>query len=117
VLDRGARKDLEVQPRQFSGRLLHEIGPLTTRRGEIYLELYLNAQDPANQVSLYRRGSWVVPALSDVETFVVEPWTSGFLQGIVIDEMVEPSGRLAYGSGQNREIYAAFSHPLKGSGV
>ena len=83
ILDRGARKDLEVQPRQFSGRLLHEIGPLPTPRGEIYLELYLNAQDPANQVSLYRHGSRVVPALSDLETFAVEPWTSGFLQGIV----------------------------------
>jgi hypothetical protein len=83
ILDRGARKDLEVQPRQFSGRLLHEIGPVTTSRGEIYLEVYLNAQDPANQVSLYRRGSRVVPSLSDLETFAVEPWTSGYLQGLV----------------------------------
>jgi len=83
IVDRGARKDLEVQPRQFSGRLLHEIGSVTTPRGEIYLELYLNAEDTANQVSLYRRGSRVVPSLSDLETFAVEPWTSGYLQGIV----------------------------------
>ena len=83
IVDRGARKDLEVQPRQFSGRLLHEIGSVTTPRGEIYLELYLNAEDAANQVSLYRRGSRVVPSLSDLETFAVEPWTSGYLQGIV----------------------------------
>ncbi|MCX7030574.1 MAG: ATP-binding protein [Spirochaetes bacterium] len=83
ILDRGARKDLEVQPRQFSGRLLHEIGPVTTSRGEIYLEVYLNAQDPANQLSLYRRGSRVVPSLSDLETFAVEPWTSGYFQGLV----------------------------------
>lgn len=83
ILDRAAKKDLEVQPRQFTGRLLHEIGPVSTQRGEIYLELYLNAQDPENRVALYRAGSRVVAALSDLESFGIEPWTSGFLQGLV----------------------------------
>ena len=82
ILDRGAKKDLEVQPREYTGRVLHEIGPVVTPRGEIYLELYLDA-GPGNQVSLFRRGSRVLPSLTELDTFGVEPWTSGYLQGIV----------------------------------
>jgi hypothetical protein len=40
ILDRTAKKDLEVLPRQYAGRLLHEIRSVPSERGEIYLELY-----------------------------------------------------------------------------
>ena len=83
ILDRTSKKDLEVQPRQFAGRLLHEIGSVSSARGEIYIELYLNGQSPENVVSLYRSGTRVVANLAEIDAFNGEPWTSGFLQGMV----------------------------------
>ncbi len=83
ILDRTSKKELEVQPRQFAGRLLHEIGALPSRLGEIYVELYLNSQQPENNVSLYRSGTRVVASLAELDAFNSEPWTSGFLQGMI----------------------------------
>lgn len=39
VIDRQARKEYKVVPRQFSGRLLHQLPPAAAAGGEIYLEL------------------------------------------------------------------------------
>jgi hypothetical protein len=83
IRDRQARKELEVQPRQYSGRLLHEISALQTGQGELYLELYLNAQSPENHVSLFRAGTRVLPSLTELEPFRREPWNSGHLQGMI----------------------------------
>ena len=79
ILDRATKKDLEVQPRQFNGRLLHEIGSAPSPRGEIYLELYLNGQSPDNQVGLFRVGTRVVPSLAELEALNEEPWNGGEL--------------------------------------
>ncbi len=83
IMDRTSKKELEVQPRQFAGRLLHEIGPISSTGGEIYVELYLNSQGPENHVSLYRSGTRVVASLSELDAFNGEPWTSGLLQGMI----------------------------------
>ena len=83
VKDRHSRKEFKVEPRQYTGRLLHQFGARKTRRGEVYLELYLNAFDPANTVSLFRSGTRVLPSLSQLDDFSREPWTSGYLQGMV----------------------------------
>ena len=83
ILDRSAKKELEVQPRQYAGRLLHELGSILSARGEIYLELYLNSQSPDNHVSLFRSGTRVVDSLAEIDPFNVEPWNSGFLQGMI----------------------------------
>jgi len=83
ILDRSARKDLEVQPRQYTGRLLHELGGIPSERGEIYLELYLNSPGPDNHVSLFRSGTRVVSTLAEIDVLNEEPWNSGFLQGMV----------------------------------
>jgi hypothetical protein len=83
ILDRAAKKELEVQPRQYTGRLLHELGGIPSEVGEIYLELYLNAQSPDNQVSLFRSGTRVVASLTEIDTLNVDPWNSGFLQGMI----------------------------------
>lgn len=83
IIDRISRKELEVRPRQFEGRLLHSIGPLQTTRGEIYLELYLTSQSDGNRVGLYRSGTRVLESVTDLADFNRDPWNSGYLQGIM----------------------------------
>lgn len=83
VVDRTARKELIVVPRQFTGRLLHNLNPAETEHGDIYLELYLSDPGASNQVGLYRRGTRVLPSITELEQFNKEPWTAGYLQGIV----------------------------------
>lgn len=83
VVDRQARKDLTVEPRQFSGELLHRLPAPVAPQGEIYVELYLNAADPANEVGLYRGGTRILASIAQLEAFRKPPWTDGCLQGIV----------------------------------
>jgi hypothetical protein len=83
ILDRGAKKDLEVQPRQYAGRLLHELSSLPTDEGEVYLELHLNTHAPENRVALFRGGTRVLASLTEIEALDHEPWSSGSLQGMV----------------------------------
>jgi hypothetical protein len=83
VLDRQARKELAVEPRQFTGELLHHLPAPAAPQGEIYAELYLNAADPANEVGLYRSGTRILRSIVELEAFQKPPWTGGFLQGIV----------------------------------
>src|SRR5712691_4465000 len=83
VLDRQARKELAVEPRQFSGELLHRLPAPVAPQGEIYVELYLNVADPANEVGLYRSGTRVLRSITELEAFERAPWKAGFLQGMV----------------------------------
>ncbi|HTU03834.1 MAG TPA: ATP-binding protein, partial [Candidatus Sulfotelmatobacter sp.] len=83
ILDRSAKKELEVQPRQFTGRLLHALESVTSDRGEVSLELYLNTFAPGNQVSLFRSGTRVVSSLAEIDALDIDPWNSGYLQGMV----------------------------------
>ena len=83
VVDRTGRKELIVVPRQFTGRLLHNLKPAETVPGDIYLELYLSDPGPSNRVGLYRRGTRVLPSITELDHFQKEPWTEGYLQGIV----------------------------------
>jgi len=83
VVDRTSRTEHVVVPRQFTGRLLHDLQPDTTTRGDIYLELYLSDPGSANQVGLYRRGTRVLSSITELDPFQKEPWTAGYLQGIV----------------------------------
>jgi hypothetical protein len=52
VVDRTARAEFKVEPRQFEGRLLHELDGALPAQSEVYAELYLHAHSPANVVSL-----------------------------------------------------------------
>jgi hypothetical protein len=83
VVDRTGRAEYVVVPRQFTGRLLHNLRPTDNAPGDVYLELYLSDPGAANQVGLYRRGTRVLPSIAEVEYFQKEPWTSGYLQGII----------------------------------
>ena len=83
VIDRTGRKEFVVVPRQFTGRLIHDLKPAETEQGDIYLEIYLNDPGSANRVGLYRRGTRVLPSVTELDQFEKEPWTAGNLQGIV----------------------------------
>ncbi len=83
VIDRTGRKEFVVIPRQFTGRLLHDLKPVETFQGDIYLEIYLNDPGSVNRVGLYRRGTRVLPSITEIDQFEKEPWTAGYLQGIV----------------------------------
>jgi hypothetical protein len=81
VIDRTARAEFKVEPRQFEGRLLHEIRRYC--QGELYLELYLTRPGAGNSVGLYRQGTRVIENLSSLGEFNKPPWTSGYLQGFL----------------------------------
>ncbi|MEO8506095.1 MAG: ATP-binding protein [Betaproteobacteria bacterium] len=83
VVDRTARTEFKVEPRQFEGRLLHELDDAMPAQSEVYAELYLHAHSPANAVSLYRSGTRVLESLAELEAFARMPWTSGYVQGII----------------------------------
>ena len=69
VVDRTARAEYKVEPRQFEGRLLHELDGALPPQSEVYAELYLHAHSPANAVSLYRSGTRVLGNLTELEAF------------------------------------------------
>ncbi|MEC4676037.1 MAG: ATP-binding protein [Nitrospirota bacterium] len=83
ITDRTARKEMLVEPRVFGGRLLHRLPSLSSALGEIYTELYINEASSENRVGLYRSGTRVLNSITDLDRFRSEPWTSGWLEGII----------------------------------
>ena len=60
IIDKLARKQYQVEPRQFEGRLLHQLPAVRSSFGEAYAELYLT--EPAEDccVALTRGGTRVI---------------------------------------------------------
>jgi len=83
VVDRTARKQFTVEPRQFTGRLLHELPAVSTVHGDVYVELYLDEPSADNAVGLYRNGTRMVATLAGLDSFDRSPWTDGYLQGVI----------------------------------
>lgn len=83
IIDRYARKSFKVEPRQYSGRLLHQLPAITSPHGEIYLELYLTQPGAGNQIGVYRQGTRVLENITQLETFQHAPWSGGYLQGMM----------------------------------
>jgi len=83
IVDRGARKEYEVEPRKFHGRLLHQLPEIRNPVGDVYVELYLADPSSANEVGLYKQGTRVVANIESLEGFQHQPWTSGHLEGII----------------------------------
>jgi len=83
VVDKLARKQYEVEPRQFEGRLLHQLPAVRTPFGDAYAEIYLAEPSDAAQVALTRSGTRVIEDLRTLPGLEHEPWTSGHLQGLV----------------------------------
>ena len=81
VIDRLARKQYAVEPRQYEGRLLHELPAARTPFGDIYAELYLNEPADKNAVALFRHGTRVIEEIALLDDFAHPPWTLRHLQG------------------------------------
>lgn len=81
VIDRLARKQYVVEPRQYEGRLLHELPAAHTSAGDIYAELYLNQPAEKNSVALFRHGTRVIEDIALLDDFAHPPWTLRHLQG------------------------------------
>jgi len=83
VIDKLARKQYEVEPRQFEGRLLHQLPPIRTAFGDAYAELYLAEPDEAARVALTRVRTRVIEDLSTLPSLEHAPWVSRYVQGLV----------------------------------
>lgn len=83
VIDRTARKTFDVEPREFDGRLLHQLPLVRTRVGDIYLELFFSESRLERKVGLYRHGTRVLEDISELDELNSEVWGSGYLEGIV----------------------------------
>ncbi|OPX29308.1 MAG: hypothetical protein B1H08_04120 [Candidatus Omnitrophica bacterium 4484_171] len=83
IIDRTSHAEFDVKPRRYSGQLLHNLPKITTSLGDVYVELYLNEKSPENYISLFRWGTRVLPSITVLDEFQVEPWTSGYFQGII----------------------------------
>src|SRR5437764_9631954 len=82
VIDKLARKQYEVEPRQFEGRLLHQLPPIRTVFGDAYAELYLGEPDEAARVALSRVGTRVIEDLATLPGLDHAPWVSRYVQGL-----------------------------------
>ena len=107
VVDKLARRQYEVEPRQYEGRLLHQLPAVSTPFGEAYAELYLAEPSTAACVALTRLGTRVIADLRTLPGLDHEPWTSGYLQGLVDAPFLELTPGTRSGIIQD-ERYAAF---------
>jgi hypothetical protein len=83
VIDKLARKQYEVEPRQFEGRLLHQLPPVRSGFGDAYAELYLTEPADTSRVALTRSGTRVIEDLGTLSGLERPPWTSRYLQGLI----------------------------------
>ena len=83
VIDKLARKQYEVEPRQFEGRLLHQLPAIRTLFGDAYAELYLAEPHDTARVALTRVGTRVIEDLSSLPGLEHSPWVSRYVQGLI----------------------------------
>jgi Histidine kinase-, DNA gyrase B-, and HSP90-like ATPase len=83
VIDRLARKQYEVEPRQFEGRLLHQLPAIRSIFGDAYSELYLTSPIEECRVALTRKGTRVIEDIATLPGLEHAPWNSRYLQGLL----------------------------------
>jgi hypothetical protein len=83
VIDNLARKQYEVEPRQFEGRLLHQLPSIHTPFGDAYAELYLSEPTDLSRVALTRLGTRILEDLGGLPGLDHAPWTSRYVQGLI----------------------------------
>jgi hypothetical protein len=83
VVDKLARKQYQVEPRQFEGRLLHQLPAVRSPFGEAYAELYLTEPAENGRVSLTRGGTRVIEDIGTLPGLERSPWSSRYLQGLI----------------------------------
>ena len=81
VIDKISRKQYAVEPRQYEGRLLHDLPAVRATAGDVYVELYMNEPKETNHVALFRHGTRVFEDISVVDELAKPPWTTRYLQG------------------------------------
>jgi len=81
VIDKIARKQYAVEPRQYEGRLLHQLPNVRTTVGDVYVELYMNEPVETNRVALFRHGTRVFEDISAIDELAKSPWTTRYFQG------------------------------------
>jgi Histidine kinase-, DNA gyrase B-, and HSP90-like ATPase len=112
VIDKLARKQYEVEPRQFEGRLLHQLPPIRTSFGDAYAELYLAEPSDTARVALTRVGTRVIEDLSTLPGLEHTPWVSRYVQGLVDVPFLNLTPGTRTGIIQD-ERYAALIDALK----
>jgi hypothetical protein len=111
VVDKLARKQYQVEPRQFEGRLLHQLPAVRSPFGEAYAELYLTEPAENGRVALTRGGTRVIEDIGTLPGLERGPWSARYLQGLIDVPYLNltPSTR----SGViHDERYAAFAKAL-----
>lgn len=83
VIDKLARKQYEVEPRAYEGRLLHQLPTARTPFGDAYAELYLAEPADNSRVALTRAGTRILEDLSTLPGLEHAPWSGRYLQGLV----------------------------------
>ena len=83
VVDKLARKQYQVEPRLFEGRLLHQLPAVRSPFGEAYAELYLTEPVENGWVSLTRGGTRVIEDIGTLPGLEHGPWSSRYLQGLI----------------------------------
>ena len=83
VIDKLARKQYEVEPRAYEGRLLHQLPPVRTSFGDTYAEIYLSEPAASCRVALARAGTRVIEDISTLSGLEHAPWSSGYVQGLL----------------------------------
>ena len=83
VIDKIARKQYEVEPRLFEGRLLHQLPLIRTPYGDAYAELYLAEPAASSRVALTRSGTRVIEDLASLPGLDHAPWSSRYVQGLI----------------------------------
>src|ERR1700680_680842 len=111
VVDKLARKQYQVEPRQCEGRLLHQLPAVRSPFGEAYAELYLTEPAENGRVALTRGGTRVIEDIGTLPGLERGTWSSRYLQGLIDVPylILTPSTR----SGViHDERYAAFAKAL-----
>jgi hypothetical protein len=83
VIDKLARKQYQVEPRQFEGRLLHQLPTIRSPFGEAYAELYLTEPVEDSRIALTRDGTRVIADIGTLPGLERPPWSSRYLQGLI----------------------------------
>jgi hypothetical protein len=112
VIDKLARKQYEVEPRQFEGRLLHQLPGIRTVFGDAYAELYLAEPSDSARVALTRIGTRVIEDISSLPGLQHAPWILRYVQGLVDVPFVNLTPGTRNGIIQD-ERYAALVEALQ----
>jgi hypothetical protein len=112
VIDKLARKQYEVEPRQFEGRLLHQLPSIRTPYGDAYAELYLAEPNETARVALTRVGTRVIEDISSLPGLEHTPWSSRYVQGLIDVPFLNLTPGTRNGIIQD-ERYAALVEALK----